>query len=99
MNRLPFEIYFPFVYSKSMKEVGKVTHYYGKLGVAIVELSDSLRVGDKIKIEGNKAEFDQTVESMEVERQQVTDAKAGDVVGLKVSERVSEGATVYRLEE
>ena len=81
-----------------MKEVGKVTHYYGKVGVAIVELSDGLKVGDKIKIEGNKVEFDQTVESMEVDRKPVDSAKAGDVVGLKVDQKVSEGAVVYKLD-
>lgn len=82
-----------------MKEAGKVTHYYGKVGVAIIELSDSLKVGDKIKIEGNKIEFDQTVASMEIDRKGVTEAKKGDVVGLKVGEKVGEGAIVHKLEE
>jgi putative protease len=82
-----------------MEEVGKVTHYYGRVGVAIVELSDGLRVGDKIKIEGNKIEFDQTVGSMEIDRKPVDSAKAGDVVGLKVDQKIGEGATVYKLEE
>lgn len=82
-----------------MKEVGKVTHYYGKVGVAIVKLSDGLRVGDKIKIEGNKVEFDQAVESMEIDRKSVNEAKAGDEVGIKVDQKANEGATVSKLEE
>ena len=82
-----------------MNEVGKVTHYYGKLGVAIVALSAPLKVGDKIKVEGNRTEFEQAVDSMEVDRAPVTAAKKGDVVGMKVHEKVSEGATVYKLEE
>ena len=81
-----------------MKEIGKVTHYYGKIGVAIVALSDGLRVGDKIKVEGNRTEFEQTVDSIEVEHQPVQEAKRGDVIGLKVVEKVSEGAAVYKLE-
>lgn len=82
-----------------MKEIGKVTHYYGKIGVAIVELSDGLSVGDKIKIEGNRTESEQTVDSLQVEHQAVQAAKRGDTVGLKVVEKVNEGATVYRLED
>lgn len=83
----------------TMKEIGKVTHYYGKIGVAIVELSAGLKVGDKIKIEGNRTEFEQTVDSMEVEHKAVEVAKKGDVVGMKVREKVNEGATVYLPEE
>lgn len=81
-----------------MKEVGKVTHYFGKIGVAIVELSGGLKVGDKVKIEGNRTEFEQTVDSMEVDRTPVAEAKAGDAVGIKVREKVNEGATVSVLE-
>mgnify|MGYP001594427602 CR=1 FL=1 len=82
-----------------MKEVGRVTHYYGKIGVAIVELSDGLKVGDKIKIESNRTEFEQTVDSMEVEHKPAEEAKRGNIIGMKVVEKVSEGATVYKLEE
>ncbi|MBI4132818.1 MAG: translation elongation factor-like protein [Candidatus Sungbacteria bacterium] len=81
-----------------MNEVGKVTHYYGKIGVAIIELSAGLNVGDKIKIESSRTEFEQTVDSMEVDHKPVTAAKKGDVIGMKVREKVSEGATVYKLE-
>lgn len=82
-----------------MHEVGKVTHYYGKIGVAIVELSDTLKVGDKIKVEGNRTEFEQTVDSLEVDHKPVQEAKKGEVVGMKVREKVNEGAVVNRLEE
>ena len=81
-----------------MDEVGKVTHYYGHIGVAIVALSGALKVGDKIKVEGNRTEFEQTVDSMEVDRAPVSAAKKGDVVGVKVREKVNEGATVWKLE-
>jgi len=81
-----------------MKKVGTVTHYYGKIGVAIVKLSDTLKVGDRIKFE-NGTEFEQVVESMQVEHEQVEEAKKGEMIGLKVSQKVKEGATVYLVEE
>lgn len=81
-----------------MKKVGEVTHHYGKIGVVIVELSDNLKVGDRIKFEGKGADLEQAVDSMEVEHKAVREAKSGDVVGLKVSGKVSEGAVVYSLE-
>jgi len=60
-----------------MKKIGKVTHYYGNLGVAIVELSGKLSVGDKVKFEGGKAEFEQAVESMQIEHKEIDSAKKG----------------------
>ena len=81
-----------------MKEIGKVTHYYGKIGVAIIALSDSLKVGDRVKIVGKDRESEQAVDSIEVEHQPVSEAKKGDVIGMKVAEKVSEGATVHKLE-
>ena len=82
-----------------MKPIGKITHYYDKLGVAIVELTGTLKVGDKIKIEGGKNEFDQTVEEMQIDRKPVATAKAGDVVGLKVAGKIREGALVLKSED
>ena len=79
------------------KLVGKVTHYYGKIGVAVVELSDELSVGDTISIEGKTTNFQQKVESMEIEHERVKTAKAGDAIGLKVREKVREGDSVYKL--
>lgn len=80
-----------------MKEVGKVTHYYGKIGVAIVELSRPLKVGDRIKIQGKHTDFEETVDSMEVDHASVAEAKKGDVIGLKVKEKAPEGAKVFKL--
>lgn len=80
------------------KLIGKVTHYFGKIEVAVIELSDSLKVGDNIRIVGGEGvDFTQTVESMEVEHEKVEKAKAGDSLGLKVSEKVREGYKVYRV--
>lgn len=79
------------------KLIGKVTHYFGKIGVAVIELSENLKVGDTIRIVGGETDFSQTVESMEIEHQKVEEAKAGDSVGLKVSQKVREGYKVYKL--
>ncbi len=80
-----------------MDEVGKVTHYYGKIGVAIIELSRSLKVGDRVKIQSAHGEFEEAVDSMEVDHAPVTEAKKGDVIGLKVKEKTPEGAKVFKL--
>lgn len=81
-----------------MKQVGNVSHYYDKLGVAIVNLSAPLKVGDKIKFDGRGADFEQTVDSMEVDHELVEKAKKGDVVGVKVGNKVKEGTAVYLAE-
>jgi translation elongation factor EF-1alpha len=78
--------------------VGTVTHYFGKISVGAIELSDSLRVGDSIRIHGHTTDLTMTVDSMQVENQPVQEAKAGDVIGIKVPDHVREGDHVYRLE-
>lgn len=82
-----------------MKKIGTVTHYYGNIGVAIIALTGKLSKGDKVKFEGGKTEFEQTVESMQIEHKEIESAKKGDVVGMKVGEKVGEGADVYLMEE
>ena len=80
-------------------KVGKVTHYYDKIGVAIVELDGTLTNGDKIKfVRGGEELFEQNVDSMQVEHQKVDRAGKGDVVGLKTDKEVKEGAEVYKIQ-
>jgi translation elongation factor EF-1alpha len=79
------------------KLIGKVSHYFGKIGVAVIELSDSLKVGDTIRIAGGETDFSQTVDSMEIDHEKVKTAKKGDSVGLKISQKVREGYKVYKL--
>ncbi len=67
--------------------VGTVSHYYDKLGVAGIELSGELRVGDTIHILGHISDFTQIVDSMQIEHEAVDAAKAGDPIGVKVNER------------
>lgn len=78
-----------------MEELGKVTHYYPKIGVAIVELKAPLKVGDKIRIKGSKTDFEQIVESMQIEHKNVQSAEAGKSIGLKVIQKVREGDLIY----
>lgn len=77
------------------KEIGKVTHYFGKISVAAIELTDALKVGDTISFEGAHTNFQQTVDSMQIDNNAITEAKSGDGVGLKVKEHVRIGDTVY----
>lgn len=78
-------------------EVGKVVHYYDKLGVAIIDLAAPLAVGDTIKVKHGEEEFEQQVSSMQVEHKEIQSAKQGDSVGLKVDQKAKEGATVYKV--
>lgn len=77
--------------------IGKITHYFGNIGVAVIELEEELNVGDTIRIIGGEADFNQQVESMENEHKKVKSAKKGDSVGMKVNEKVHEGYKVYRV--
>lgn len=77
--------------------IGRVTHYFGNIGVAVIELTDALKIGDSIRIVGGETDFTQTVESMEVEHKKVEEAKAGESIGLKVEEKVREGYKVYKV--
>lgn len=83
--------------SEEGKLIGEITHYFGKIEVAVVKLDDTLRVGDTIKVVGGGTEFTQTVDSMEIEHEQVQEAKAGESIGLRVVQKVKEGYKVYKL--
>lgn len=80
------------------KLIGKITHYFGNIGVAVIELSDKLKVGESIRIVGGETDFTQAVDSMEVEHQKVKEGKKGDSVGLKVEQKVRDGYKVYKVE-
>jgi putative protease len=79
------------------KLVGRVTHFYPKISVGVIELTDELRVGDRIRIKGATTDLEQAVESMEIEHERVEVARAGDSIGLKVVDRVRPGDKVYKL--
>jgi putative protease len=81
------------------REVGKVTHYYTNIGVAIVEVTDTINVGDTIHVQGATSDFEQNVDSMQVEHEQVQEAQPGDAIGLKVKEKARDGDKVFVVEE
>lgn len=79
------------------KKIGKITHYFGKIGVGIIELTSDLSVGDNIAIKGATTDIEQGVESLELDHQSVQTAKSGDAVGIKVKDKVREGDEVYKV--
>ena len=79
-------------------KIGKVTHFYDKIGVAVVELDGGLAVGDTIKfVRGGEDILEQKVESIQVEHEKKDSASKGDVIGLKTEKDVKEGAEVYKV--
>ncbi len=80
----------------AQKVLGKVTHYFDHLGVAVVKLDKGgkLKKGDKIQIKGNTTDFSQTIGSLQVDHGDVEAVKAGDDFGLKVDQKVREGDNV-----
>ena len=79
------------------QEVGVVDHFFGKISVGIIKLSGALKIGDTIHIKGKQADFSQEVESMRIEYDNVTEAKEGDKVGIKVVQPVHANDKVYKL--
>ncbi len=82
------------------KRIGVVTHYFGKLTVAIIKIEkEGLKVGDTVHIKGRTSDFIQEIESMELEHKAIQKAKVGESVGIKVSEHAREGDVVYQVIE
>jgi len=83
--------------SKSLEKVGEVSHYFTRIGVAVVDLSGPLKVGDRIAIKGMTTNFEMAVTSMQIEGENIEEANSGDDIGMKVDDRVRQGDIVYRL--
>jgi len=77
--------------------VGKVSDFFARPVVAGIELTAPLKMGDKIHIAGHTTDIELTVDSMQIDNVNVTEAKADDAVGIKVSDRVRRGDTVYKV--
>jgi phage terminase small subunit len=81
---------------ENVVEVGRITHFFSKIGVAVIELSKPLKVGDTIAVKGPTTDFEQLVDSMQIEHEDVQKAEAGQSIGLKVAQRVRETDLVYK---
>jgi len=81
------------------KLIGKIIHYFDKIQVAIIELQDNIKIGNRIKIKGHGKEFEQEVISLQIEHKNVKEAKKGETVGIKVIEKVKEGDEIYLITE
>ena len=77
-------------------EIGHVTHFFSKISVAVVELTLPLSVGDRILVKGPSTDFEQTVESMQIDRKSLPRAEGGQSVGLKVVQPAKEKDVVYK---
>ena len=80
------------------KEIGVVTHWYDKVGVAVVKLSGALKKGDTIKVKRGENEFEDSITSMQINHEDVDSGKKDDEVAIKLSDKAKEGALVYKME-
>ena len=76
--------------------IGQITHFFSKIGVAVIELTAPLAVGERILIKGPMTDFEQVVESMQIEHQNIPKAEAGQSIGLKMAGQVKERDVVYK---
>ncbi len=81
----------------SGKEIGKVTHYFDHISVAVLALSDRVKIGDTLHFLGHSTDFKQEVTSMQIEHKEVKEAKVGDDVAIKVTQRVHPNDKVYKI--
>ena len=77
--------------------VGEVSHWFGNISVAGITLISKLSLGDRVRVTGHTTDFEQEVTSMQIQHQDVSEASAGDEVGVKVASRARPGDSVYRV--
>jgi len=77
--------------------IGEVNHFYNQIGVAVIDLSDSLQVGDQVHIFGRSTDFRQVVQSMQIEHQSISEAGKGQEIAMKVERRARNHDKVYKL--
>jgi translation elongation factor EF-1alpha len=83
----------------SEEKIGTVSDFFARPVVAAIELTASLKVGDKIHFKGHTTDLEQVVDSMQIDNAAVEEANAGDSVGVKISDRVRKGDEVYKVTE
>ena len=77
------------------KEIGKITHFFEKIGVEVIELAGDLKVGDTISVKGATTDFNQLVDSMQIEHKSVAHAKKGSAICLRIKEKVRPNDKVF----
>lgn len=78
------------------KPIGEVSNYFEHVSVAAIKLNSGLKVGDKIRISGGEVDFEQRVESMQIQHEKVEKAKKGDEIGIKIKKKVRKGYKVFK---
>jgi len=81
---------------EAVDEIGHISHFFSKISVAVVDLTSTLALGDHILIKGPLTDFEQTVDSMQIDRKAIARAEAGQSIGLKMVQPVKEKDTVYK---
>jgi len=84
-----------FKFMAKSKPIGKITHWYDKIGVAVVKLGGSLKVGDSIKVKHGDDEFEETIDSMQLNHESIKSGKKGQEVAIKLSHQAKENSEVY----
>jgi hypothetical protein len=82
--------------SEEVVQVGHIAHFFSKISVAVVELTAPLTVGDRILVKGPQTDFEQVIESMQIEHVNIQRAEAGQSIGLKTAQHVHERDIVYK---
>jgi len=82
-----------------MKRLGVVTHYFGKIHVAVLELEEDIRLGNIVSFEGFLTGFEQRIDSIQVDKQPISEGKKGTEIAMKVVERVRPGDEMFEVEE
>lgn len=80
-------------------QIGQIIHFYGRIRVAVLSLTDKLNVGDKVHIKGHTTDFVQEVTSMEIEHKKVSSVGRGDEVAIQVNEPAKKGDAIYKITE
>jgi len=78
------------------KQIGTVSNYFDHVQVAAIKLEAPLKEGDTVEFKGGETDFEQKVESMQIQHEQVKSAKKGDEIGIKVKEKVRKGYKVFK---
>ena len=77
--------------------IGTVDHFFANISVSMIKLSDGLKVGDRIRIKGNTSDFTQDISSMQIDRVPAQEAKAGDLISIKIDQKVRKDDAVYKI--